>query len=285
MQIACLCLDGAGAFPNLSTWKETALGFHFSRDGSWQLSGASGKFSPSWWGDLVHKSVGTSGQDYSLAWNFLQEHTKTSKDQWLQWSKPARQYQCTFYFNSFWPESVHSSYISCTPRRDTRSFFSCPPPAPRLHSELGVSGSPVTPFTHVPPCPTIPSLSDNESHSSLQGIREVRRQWTWTTPSPPWNVLLLLLSARKTLPPGILLCPGPSLAGLKVMVSSCLCCDLSRGNLDVWQTAFQDTQCLHYPQTLVWSQVFTRQPLLIAVGAWVQCKFGMPPAHLAARRC
>lgn len=61
------CLDGAGAFPNPSVRRGTALSFHFSRGGSWHVSGASGKFSPSWWGDLVHKSVVRSGQDYSLA--------------------------------------------------------------------------------------------------------------------------------------------------------------------------------------------------------------------------
>lgn len=101
----------------------------------------------------------------------------------------------------------------------------------------------------------------------------------------PRNVLLLLLSAWRALLPGILLCSGPLLAGLKMMVSSRLCCDLSRGNPDVWQTAFHNTQCLHYPQTLGWPQLFTWQPLLAALGARVQCKFGLPPALFATLRC
>ena len=57
----------AGAFPNPSVQRVIGLGFHFSQGGSWQVSGASGKFSPSWWGDLVHKSAVRLGQDYSLA--------------------------------------------------------------------------------------------------------------------------------------------------------------------------------------------------------------------------
>lgn len=31
--------------------EEQFFGFHFSRGGSWQVIGASGKFGPSWWGD------------------------------------------------------------------------------------------------------------------------------------------------------------------------------------------------------------------------------------------
>lgn len=57
--------------------------------------------------------------------------------------------------------------------------------------------------------------------------------------------------------------PGAAAAWAEILpevtASSCLCCDLSRGNLDVWQTAFHNSQCLHYPQILVSSQLFSWQ--------------------------
>jgi len=65
------CVDGAVAFPKPPARRGTASGFHFSQASSWQGSGGSGKFSPSWCGDLVHRRALRSGQGYSLASSFL----------------------------------------------------------------------------------------------------------------------------------------------------------------------------------------------------------------------
>jgi len=68
----------------------------------------------------------------------------------------------------------------------------------------------------------------------------------------------------------------------EIMVSPCLCCDL-RGGLDVWQTAFHNTQCLQCPTdiSLVTALLMAAITHCCKCLSTVQCRAGMPPAHLA----
>lgn len=145
------------------------MGFHFSRGSSCQVSGASGKFSPSWWGEV--RAGLQSGLKFS-PW-CIQRRVSINDSSGVKWQDNIN----LLFILSYFGQGLFVHPVFHPPQGQTLVISSpallLPPDSP---PSMGVSGSPVTPFTHVPPCPTIPSLSDRESLSSLRGIREVQRQ-------------------------------------------------------------------------------------------------------------